>query len=179
MGTMTGRSCVVTGAARGIGRAIGEALLDEGADVCFADIDGDGAGEVAADNTQRARDHGGKVMAASLDVTDRGQVREIPVPDGGHGLLDGGSEDLLTHEPVVTVPSLRHVLLGQRDVCGDGAVEKVEWVALEDCSHRRGYEVQSPEHGLTQRDVCGGAPRGGRLREKEEPGEGPALPDIR
>ena len=77
MGTMTGRSCVVTGAARGIGRAIGEALLDAGADVCFADIDGDGAGEVAADNTQRARDHGGKVMAASVDVTDRGQVREM------------------------------------------------------------------------------------------------------
>ena len=79
MGTMTGRSCVVTGAARGIGRAIGEALLDEGADVCFADIDGDGARKVAADNTPRARDCGGKVMAASVDVTDRGQVREMIV----------------------------------------------------------------------------------------------------
>jgi meso-butanediol dehydrogenase/(S,S)-butanediol dehydrogenase/diacetyl reductase len=27
--------------ARGIGRAIGEALLDEGAKVCFADLNGD------------------------------------------------------------------------------------------------------------------------------------------
>ena len=36
MGRVSGRSCIVTGAARGIGRAIGEALLDEGADVCFA-----------------------------------------------------------------------------------------------------------------------------------------------
>ena len=33
MGRVSGRSCIVTGAARGIGRAIGEALLDEGADV--------------------------------------------------------------------------------------------------------------------------------------------------
>ncbi|MFT7311506.1 MAG: hypothetical protein ACI853_002005, partial [Paracoccaceae bacterium] len=33
MGRVTGRSCIVTGAAQGIGRAIGEALLHEGADV--------------------------------------------------------------------------------------------------------------------------------------------------
>jgi meso-butanediol dehydrogenase/(S,S)-butanediol dehydrogenase/diacetyl reductase len=77
MGTMTGRSCVVTGAARGIGRAIGEALLDEGADVCFADLDGDGAAEVADVNGPRASEHGGKVMAASVDVTDRAQVRDM------------------------------------------------------------------------------------------------------
>ena len=77
MGMMTGRSCIVTGAARGIGRAIGEALLEEGADVCFADLNGDKADEVATANRQRAADHGGKVMAATVDVTDRAQVREM------------------------------------------------------------------------------------------------------
>lgn len=77
MGSMTGRSCIVTGAAQGIGRAIGEALLDEGADVCFADLNGDKADEVAAANRQRARDNGGRVMAATVDVTDRAQVREM------------------------------------------------------------------------------------------------------
>lgn len=77
MGTMTGRSCVVTGAAQGIGRAIGEALLDEGGDVCFADLDGERAARVADDNRARAREHGGKVMAATVDVTERSQVRAM------------------------------------------------------------------------------------------------------
>ena len=62
MGSMTGRSCIVTGAAQGIGRAIGEALLDEGGDVCFADLNGEKAAEVAATNEQtrqRERRQGG------------------------------------------------------------------------------------------------------------------------
>jgi meso-butanediol dehydrogenase/(S,S)-butanediol dehydrogenase/diacetyl reductase len=52
-------------------RAIGEALLDEGADVCFADIDGDKVAEVAASNRAPPRPAGGKVTHASVDVTDR------------------------------------------------------------------------------------------------------------
>ena len=55
MGRVSNRSCIVTGAARGIGRAIGEALLDEGADVCFADINGDLVQLVADRNAPRAR----------------------------------------------------------------------------------------------------------------------------
>lgn len=77
MGSMTGRSTIVTGAAQGIGRAIGEALLDEGGDVCFADINGDKAAEVAAANEQRAAENGAKVMAATVDVTRRDQVHEM------------------------------------------------------------------------------------------------------
>ena len=77
MGSMSGRSCIVTGAAQGIGRAIGEALLDEGADVCFADLNGDKASDVAAANSQRASDHGGKVMSALVDVSEREQVQAM------------------------------------------------------------------------------------------------------
>ncbi|MFK7891934.1 MAG: SDR family NAD(P)-dependent oxidoreductase [Granulosicoccus sp.] len=77
MGRISGRSCVVTGAARGIGRAIGEALLDEGADVCFADIDGDGVAEVARLNVLRAEKQGGRLTHAAVDVTDRAQVRTM------------------------------------------------------------------------------------------------------
>ena len=73
MGRVSGRSCIVTGAARGIGRAIGEALLDEGADVCFADINGEQAADVAEAN--RRRGGGGRVTHAAVDVTDRDQVR--------------------------------------------------------------------------------------------------------
>jgi len=68
---------VVTGAARGIGRAIGEALLDEGADVCFADIDSDGVAQVAQLNASRARSGGGRVTHAPVDITDRNQVRAM------------------------------------------------------------------------------------------------------
>ncbi len=77
MGSMTGRSTIVTGAAQGIGRAIGEALLDEGGDVCFADLNGDKAADVAAANEKRAADNGAKVMAATVDVTEREQVQAM------------------------------------------------------------------------------------------------------
>jgi meso-butanediol dehydrogenase/(S,S)-butanediol dehydrogenase/diacetyl reductase len=77
MGSMTGRSCIVTGAAQGIGRAIGEALLDEGADVCFADLNGEKADEVAASNEQRASENGGKVTSALVDVSERELVQAM------------------------------------------------------------------------------------------------------
>lgn len=77
MGNMTGRSCIVTGSAQGIGRAIGEALLDEGGNVCFADLDGEKAAEVAAANDQRASNHGGKVMSVQVDVVEREQVQAM------------------------------------------------------------------------------------------------------
>ncbi|WP_102225424.1 SDR family oxidoreductase [Acidimangrovimonas sediminis] len=77
MGRVSGRVCLVTGAARGLGRAIGEALLDEGADVCFADINGEGAAAVARQNAARAEASGGRVMSAAVDVTRRDQVRAM------------------------------------------------------------------------------------------------------
>ena len=77
MGRVSGRSCIVTGAAQGIGRAIGEALLDEGASVCFADINGDKVAEVTDANRDRAEAAGVAVMGVAVDVTDRAQVREM------------------------------------------------------------------------------------------------------
>lgn len=77
MGRVSGRSCIVTGAGRGIGRAIGEALLAEGADVCFADIDGETAESAARANEDRAHANGAKVAWAKVNVTKRDEVREM------------------------------------------------------------------------------------------------------
>lgn len=77
MGRVSGRSCIVTGAARGIGRAIGEALLDEGADVCFADIEGDRVEAVAAANRDRLSGRDVQITHAQVDVTSRNQVRDM------------------------------------------------------------------------------------------------------
>jgi len=75
MGRVEGRVCIVTGAARGIGRAIGEALVAEGAKVCFADINGDQAAEVAEASARNG--HADAVTSARVDVTDREAVRAM------------------------------------------------------------------------------------------------------
>ncbi len=77
MGVMNGRACIVTGAARGIGRAIGEALVAEGAHVCFADLNADLVAEVCAANEPRAAALGVKVLGVAVDVTDRSQVQAM------------------------------------------------------------------------------------------------------
>ncbi len=75
MGRVSDRVCIVTGAARGIGRAIGEALLEEGASVCFADINGEAVAEVVDANCTRA--DASRVTSAEVDVTNRAQVRAM------------------------------------------------------------------------------------------------------
>jgi meso-butanediol dehydrogenase/(S,S)-butanediol dehydrogenase/diacetyl reductase len=77
MGRVSDRVCIVTGAAQGIGRAIGEALLDEGARVCFADINGPKVAEVAEANRERLNGGQGQVTSVQVDVTNREQVRAM------------------------------------------------------------------------------------------------------
>lgn len=61
------RSAIVTGAARGVGEGIAHGLGEHGVDVAIADIDVDGAEDVATDIEE---EHGVSAVAIECDVTD-------------------------------------------------------------------------------------------------------------
>jgi 3-oxoacyl-[acyl-carrier protein] reductase len=69
MGVLDGKSAIVTGSARGIGRATAELLVSEGAEVLINDLDGDVA-------EQAAGEIAGKTVVFAGDLTKPG------VPDG-------------------------------------------------------------------------------------------------
>jgi D-sorbitol dehydrogenase (acceptor) len=64
---LAGKSAIITGAARGIGRAFAEAYAREGATVAIADIDAERAEETASAI-------GDAVYAVPLDVADQGSI---------------------------------------------------------------------------------------------------------
>ena len=66
MGMLEGRSAVVTGSGRGIGRCVAEALAREGAKVVINDIDP----EPAAEAVESCKSLGGDAMACIGSVTD-------------------------------------------------------------------------------------------------------------
>jgi meso-butanediol dehydrogenase/(S,S)-butanediol dehydrogenase/diacetyl reductase len=85
MGRLDGRICVITGAARGIGRGIADGLAREGGAVVVADINEAGAEAAAA----RIRGEGGRALGVGCDVSDRASIRTaIERAVGEFGRLD-------------------------------------------------------------------------------------------
>lgn len=73
---LEGRGIVVTGASRGLGRAIAEACLAAGADLCLAARDAVLLEEVRASLASRARS-GQAVLAVPADVSRPGDVEQL------------------------------------------------------------------------------------------------------
>ena len=70
---LTGRVAIVTGAARGLGRAIAEKLCSVGAKVACVDI----TAEVLAETVARLNDAGGTAEGYPCDVTNSQRVNEV------------------------------------------------------------------------------------------------------
>lgn len=73
MGRVEGKAVIITGAGRGIGKAIGLRLAKEGASVVFSDINAAAAEEAAAE----CRAQGGTAISAQVDVSQRDQVKAV------------------------------------------------------------------------------------------------------
>jgi 3-oxoacyl-[acyl-carrier protein] reductase len=67
------KNAVVTGAARGMGYAIAQALYDEGARVAILDVDEKGVAEAS----RRLDKAGGRVIGRKVNVTDKGGIRNL------------------------------------------------------------------------------------------------------
>ena len=68
---LAGKHALITGAAQGMGAAIGEHYAAQGAKVCLGDINVDGCRSVAA----RIEAAGGEAVAVELDVTKRADMK--------------------------------------------------------------------------------------------------------
>ncbi len=99
MGRLSGKTAMITGAARGIGRAFAERYVAEGARVVIADINLPAAQKTAAE-------FGEKAIALPIDVTDQGSidmcVRQSVKELGGIDILINNAA-LFTAAPIAEI----------------------------------------------------------------------------
>ncbi|HEY4427956.1 MAG TPA: SDR family NAD(P)-dependent oxidoreductase [Solirubrobacteraceae bacterium] len=100
-GRFDGAGVLVTGGAAGMGRAIAEAFLGEGAEVVIADINGD---RVA--NTASELSAGGKVTSVACDVTKEQEVKDM-IARAEETL--GGVDVLVNNAGVITMDKITDV----------------------------------------------------------------------
>jgi NAD(P)-dependent dehydrogenase (short-subunit alcohol dehydrogenase family) len=111
---LAGKSALITGAARGIGRAFAEAYVREGATVAIGDINIDAA-EKAADEI------GTLAYAVKLDVTDQGSidaaVKAVEAKAGGLDILINNAA-LFDAAPIVEITRASYDRLFAVNVAG-------------------------------------------------------------
>jgi NAD(P)-dependent dehydrogenase (short-subunit alcohol dehydrogenase family) len=74
MQNLSGKVCVITGAASGIGRGIANAFAERGSNIVIADVDSAAASEAASELSAR---YGVRATAAVTDVADLASVRAL------------------------------------------------------------------------------------------------------
>lgn len=92
---LEGKTAIVTGAARGIGREIVKLFLSEGASVCCLDLLDS---EYLSEYEKLAAEKGTKVFYKKLDVSDEGQVIEI----ANECIEETGGIDILVNNAGIT-----------------------------------------------------------------------------
>lgn len=111
---LAGKSALITGSARGIGRAFAEAYVGEGATVAIADINLEAARKTAAEI-------GSKAYAVKLDVTDlasiEAAVKAVEAKTGGLDILINNAA-LFDLAPIVEITKASYDKLFSVNVAG-------------------------------------------------------------
>ncbi|MFD2054256.1 L-iditol 2-dehydrogenase [Mesorhizobium calcicola] len=111
---LAGKSALITGSARGIGRAFAEAYAGEGATVAIADINLEAAHKTAAEI-------GSKAYAVKLDVTDlasiEAAVKAVETKTGGLDILINNAA-LFDLAPIVEITKASYDRLFSVNVAG-------------------------------------------------------------
>ncbi|TPI27980.1 L-iditol 2-dehydrogenase [Mesorhizobium sp. B3-2-1] len=111
---LQGKSALITGSARGIGRAFAEAYVREGATVAIADINLDAARKTAAEIGDHA-------YALKLDVTDQASidaaVKAVESRTGGLDILINNAA-LFDLAPIAEIPRASYEKLFSVNVAG-------------------------------------------------------------
>lgn len=84
---LTGKTALVTGAARGLGKAIALGLARQGADVAVADWNGDGAAETAGEVRKLGKRSAGFACDVSQEAAVRKLVEDVIAELGGIDIL--------------------------------------------------------------------------------------------
>ena len=135
MSRLAGKSAIVTGSARGIGRAFAEAYVREGATVAIADIDFS-----RAQNT--AQEIGDAAYAVRLDVTDQTSIDEaiatVEAQAGGIDILINNAA-LFDMAPIVDITRASYDKLFAVNVAG--ALFTMQAVARSMIARGRGGKI--------------------------------------
>ncbi|WP_320775612.1 SDR family oxidoreductase [Streptomyces sp. CRN 30] len=124
--SLKGRTVLVTGAARGLGRACAVRFAEEGADLVLLDVAGDvagvpyplGSGAQLEHTADLCRAGGAAVVSEAVDVRDTARIRAVV-----DGALDRfGTVDVLLNNAGIAAPSGRPV----------HEVEEAEWALMLD-----------------------------------------------